>query len=232
MGIGLTLILLPLAAIVYGFRKRNRAGSIAAAIAFPVLLTGVYLVNRRLSDDGFVKRDSDYFASQGARIGSELKERGIGGEAAVLVLTGDEASPEVGEFCRRLREFGGFDRVEIRALRIAHPSSLRLCDRADPADFEAACGENPDSKVIISLAGVPGNFRRLKFFQNVPARPFVAVCPEKMPLERELARGVILAAVFPREDAVFRTEPVADSLAAFSERYRFVAGDAGTGAAL
>ncbi len=218
------LILSALPVMIWGAKRKSRSGNVAAVCAFPVMLIGAVMIFRSMGPQDFIARDSGYYATQGAMIGSEMKKAGIGGSVELLVLESDFNSPEVAEFCRILEKFGSFETMTVHPLRLGNPAAPRICDRIDVEDFEAVCSAIPEDAVIISLAGVPGNFRKLELFKRKSARRFIAVCPEAMPLGPELAAGRILAAVMPRKDAVFNDRPVSDYLEAFGERYRYLSG--------
>ena len=224
MIIAIVFMLAALAVMIRGARRKDRVGNIAALAAFPVLLLGVVMMFRQGNENDFVTRDSNYYATQAARIGSELKKSGIGGKAELLVLESDMQSPEVEAFRRVLEEFGTFEKITLHPLRLSNPAAPRISDRMDPQEFKTICSEIPEDAVIISLAGVPADFRKLGLFRRKSSRRFIAVCPEVVPIGAELSDGRIFAAVIPREDAVFSDRPVADYLKAFDERYLYVAG--------
>ena len=75
----IVFMLASLAVMIWGARQKDRVGNIAALAALPALLIGVVMMFRQSNENDFVARDSGYYATQAARIGSELKKSGIGG---------------------------------------------------------------------------------------------------------------------------------------------------------
>lgn len=175
----------------------------------------------RSEDRDFAARERDYYASQAARIGVALKERNASGRVTLLVFEELKETEEVEEFRRVLARFGECGDIAIRTVALAHPAALTGAGRLDAGEFRRVLEEAADDAVV-SLVGLPRDLRSVRELRRGRAErmPLIAVCDDPVP-PRVLKENLIDAAVLPKRNAFFSTEPVSDYLKAFDERYYY-----------
>ncbi len=225
--LNLILIAAALAALIDLWRRRKKSGRAAllrSAPGFLILLgatVGFWLLNR---DDGFVAKESDYFASQAVVVGEELARDAISGDITLLVLEGEQDTPEVTAFRRELQRIAPDGKIDICPIRQRRPDAPILAERLDATAFAAAFEQTPEDHILISLVGVPAKFKNLDCLRRRRAggKPFVVIAPEMQPLQQELRQGIVYAAVFPRPDAYFSSTPLSDYRQGFAERYCYI----------
>ena len=88
--------------------------------------------------------------------------------------------------------------------------------------FDRRVLEEAADDAVVSLVGLPRDLRGVRELRRGRAErmPLIAVCDDPVP-PRVLKENLIDAAVLPKRNAFFSTEPVSDYLKAFDERYYY-----------
>lgn len=222
-------LLISLAAFI-GFlvccRSRVLGGRIAAGICFVGLLVSTVFGITWTPDQEFAAKECGYYASQGARIGVELKKLNASGKIALLVFEHMKEAEEVNEFQQILAQFGDCPEISVYTVSLANPQALTGADRLDASEFCRVLASIAADSSIVSLVGLPRDLREVRKIRsrNGNEMPFIVICEEPVS-KRILKENRVNAAVLPKPDAFFNTEPVSDYLKAFDERYYYMEGD-------
>lgn len=207
-------------------RSRTLGGRIAAGMCFVGLLFSTVSGIIQTPDQEFAAKECGYYASQGARIGIELKKHNASGKIALLVFEHLKETDEISEFRRILAQFGDCSEISIYTVTLANPQALTGTDRLDAAEFCRVLASITANSSIVSLVGLPRDLREVRKIRNRSGNriPFIAICEDPVS-KRILKENRIDAAVLPKPDAFFNTEPVSDYLKAFNERYYYMEGN-------
>ena len=198
-------------------------GKVMAGICFVGLLVTTVFGITRTPDHDFIVKECGYYASQGARIGVELKKANASGKVALIVFDHLKDTDEFKAFQSILKRFGECDEITVHTVTLAHPQAVSGADRLDMAEFCRVLDGIAADRSVVSLVGLPRDLRQVRSLRrgNGCEKPLIAICEDPVPV-RILKENLIDGAVVQKRDAFFNTEPVSDYLTAFNERYLYV----------
>ncbi len=218
-------------------QKTNPAMQPVAFVLFIVVVINAALLLYDLGIFGgarnsLLRNEMAFYASQGNKVGTFLKEKAPGKKVLLVTDAGFETNDSVKRLAEALRDgYQGevvVDTVNVPGNETESGAPLYMIMKA--SDFDALVEKYSDCGIIVSAIGLPSDMGRLKFIkQPADKRPvlFLMGLPSgPMPgLYQALQSDMISGVTISNPDAIYDTQAPRNPLEAFDVRYVLVSKD-------
>ena len=214
-------------------QKTNPAMQPVAFVLFVVVVINAGLLLNEMNvfgtRDSLLENEMKFYASQGTKTGTFLKEKFPGKKILLIADPGLENNVNVKKLADALR--AGYqgevvvDTVDLPGNQEEAPMPLYMMMKA--SDFDATVDKHSDCGIIVTIVGLPADANRLKFLKEpadkrpvlflmgLPSGPVPGLLPA---LQSDMISGLIIS----NPKAVYDVPAPSDPMKAFDIRYVLV----------
>lgn len=220
----LVLGIIAIICILIGKKIENKFGVIFTVFSFLAFIScAVCLITNLQKGTDYNAIESEYYATQAKFLESQLLSKYGKSNITIMIAEGTENSEDIKEFTKTLEKSKNFPKVECVTVKMVNKNTDVFAEKIDSISFEDVFNATPDENILISLIGVPADFKELECLQkNRKGKPFVAICIEYLPIAALLHSEIITAAIMPKLNAYYNSEAPTDYQKAFHERYEYL----------